>query len=161
MTGPADAAHASATMLDALREADELMKRGELGEPLEEVLHFANDLLDIIAGYVERPDAGEAERGAFMELRERVTAARATLVASKGGSVGPLHATQSTPRRVLTDGESWDLWAWDAPPGDPNGKYAAWARYGQPFEAANLSKSQPLQAILAHLDLNEWSEVTD
>lgn len=158
-TGAADAAHASAAMLDALREADELMSRGEYGEPLREFLHFADDLLDIIAGYVQRPDAGEAERGAFVKLRERVATARATLVNSRGDPERALRTSLPAPRRVLTDGKSWDLYAWDAAPGDPIHRYAAWARIGHPLTQKDIETARPLHAILSHLDLDEWDEV--
>ena len=82
MTSPADAARASEALVDALREAHELARAGEVGKPLADVLWFCNDLLDIMAEYVERPDAGEGERGAFMEMRERVAALRAQLAGS-------------------------------------------------------------------------------
>jgi hypothetical protein len=82
VTSPADAAHASEALIDALREAHELARAGEVGKPLADVLHFADDLLDIMAEHVERPDAGEGERGAFMEMRERVAAMRAQLAGS-------------------------------------------------------------------------------
>ena len=48
------------------------------------MLWFCNDLLDIMAEYVERPDAGEGERGAFMEMRERVAKLRTQLAGSLG-----------------------------------------------------------------------------
>ena len=81
---PADAARASEALVDALREARELARAGEFGESLAEVLHFADDLLDIMAEHVERPNAGEGERGAFMEMRERVAALRAQVAGSPG-----------------------------------------------------------------------------
>jgi len=34
------------------------------------VLRFRDDLLDIEADCVERPNAGEGQRGAFIEMRE-------------------------------------------------------------------------------------------
>ena len=81
---PADAARASEALVDALREAHELVRSGEVGKPLADVLWFCDDMLDVMAEYVERPDAGEGERGAFMEMRERVAKLRAQL----GGSPG-------------------------------------------------------------------------
>ena len=84
MTSPADAARASEALVDALREAHELARAGEVGKPLADVLWFCNDLLDIMAEYVERPDAGEGERGAFMEMRERVAKLRTQLADSLG-----------------------------------------------------------------------------
>ena len=77
MTSPADAARASEALIAALREAHELARAGEVGKPLADVLWFCDDLLDIMAEYVERPAAGEGERGAFLEMRERVAALRA------------------------------------------------------------------------------------
>ena len=77
MPDPSDAAQASEALVEALREARELARSGECGEPLAEVLWFCDDMLDIMAEYIERPNAGEAERGAFMEMRERVAALRA------------------------------------------------------------------------------------
>ena len=84
MTSPADAARASEALVDALREAHELARAGEVGKPLADVLWFCDDLLDIMAEYVERPDAGEGERGAFMEMREQVAKLRAQLEGSSG-----------------------------------------------------------------------------
>ena len=86
MIGPeaAVAARASKALVDALREAHELARSGEFGEPLADVLWFCDDLIDIMAEYFERPDAGEGERGAFMEMRERVAKLRAQLEGSPG-----------------------------------------------------------------------------
>ena len=84
MTSPADTARASEALVDALREAAELAHAGEVGKPLADVLWFCDDLLDIMAEYVERPNAGEGERGAFMEMRERVAELRAMLAGSSG-----------------------------------------------------------------------------
>jgi hypothetical protein len=81
---PADAARASEALVDALREAHELVRSGEVGKPLADVLWFCDDMLDVMAEYVERPNAGEGERGAFMEMRERVAALRAQLAGSSG-----------------------------------------------------------------------------
>ena len=80
----ADAARASEALVDALREAAELASGGEVGTALADVLWFCDDLLDVMADYVERPEAGEGERGAFMEMRERVAVLRAQLAASSG-----------------------------------------------------------------------------
>jgi hypothetical protein len=82
VTSPADAARASEALVDALREAHELARAGEVGKPLADVLWFCDDMLDVMAEYVGRPDAGEGERGAFMEMRERVAALRAQLEGS-------------------------------------------------------------------------------
>jgi hypothetical protein len=41
-------------------------------------------MLDVMAEYVERPNAGEGERGAFMEMRGRVAALRVQLAGSSG-----------------------------------------------------------------------------
>lgn len=54
----------SEALRDALREAYELARAGESGEPLRETLHYARDLLDLanetLAG---DPQAGEHARG--------------------------------------------------------------------------------------------------
>jgi hypothetical protein len=71
-----DAARTSEALVDALREAHELARVGKLGKPLADVLWSCDELLDIMAEYVERSEAGEGERGAFMEMRERVAALR-------------------------------------------------------------------------------------
>jgi hypothetical protein len=84
MRDPADAARASEALVDALREAHELARAGDVGKPLADVLWFCNDMLDVMAVYVERPNAGEGERGAFMEMRERVAKLRAQLAGSSG-----------------------------------------------------------------------------
>jgi len=84
MTAPADAARASEALVDALREAHELARSGDVGKPLADVLWFCDDMLDVMAEHVERPNAGEGERGAFMEMRERVAALRAELAGSWG-----------------------------------------------------------------------------
>ena len=84
MTSPDDAARASEALVDALREAHALARAGEFGPPLADVLWFCNDMLDVMPEYVERPDAGEGERGAFMEMRERVAAMRAQVAGSSG-----------------------------------------------------------------------------
>jgi hypothetical protein len=81
---PTDAARASEALVDALREAHELARAGEFGKPLADVLWFCDDMLDVMAEYVERPNAGEGERGAFMEMRERVAALRAQVEGSPG-----------------------------------------------------------------------------
>ena len=80
----ADAARASEALVDALREAHELVRSGEVGKPLADVLWFCDDMLDVMAEYVERPNAGEGERGAFMEMRGRVAALRVQLAGSSG-----------------------------------------------------------------------------
>jgi hypothetical protein len=79
---PEEAARASEALVDGLREADELAHSAEVGKPLADMLWFCNDMLDVLADYVERPDTGEGERGAFMEIRERVAELRAQLSGS-------------------------------------------------------------------------------
>lgn len=79
-----DAARASEALVDALREAHELARAGEVGKPLADVLWFCDDMLNVMAEYVERPNAGEGERGAFMEMRERVAELGAMLAGSSG-----------------------------------------------------------------------------
>ena len=84
MTDADEAARATEALIDALREATELACSGEVGKPLADVLWFCEDMLDVMAEYVERPDAGEGERGAFMEMRERVTKLRGQIASSSG-----------------------------------------------------------------------------
>ncbi len=77
-----DAAHASAALVDAPREASERARSGEGDKPLADVLWFRDDLLDIEADCVERPNAGEGPRGAFIEMREWGAALRGQLAGS-------------------------------------------------------------------------------
>jgi hypothetical protein len=70
---------------DALREAYELARAGENGEPLREALHFARDLLELanetLAG---DPQAGEHARGMAMHMAEQLAAVE--------GLLGPMAA---------------------------------------------------------------------
>lgn len=79
---PADAARASETFVDALREASEPARSGEGDKPLADALWFCDDFLDIEANSVERPNAGGGQRGAFMEMRERLATLRQQLAGS-------------------------------------------------------------------------------
>jgi hypothetical protein len=75
----------SEAIRDALREAYELARAGENGEPLREALHFARDLLDLanetLAG---DPQAGEHTRGMSMYMAEQLAAVE--------GLLGPMAA---------------------------------------------------------------------
>jgi hypothetical protein len=68
-----------------LREAYELARAGENGEPLREALHFARDLLDLanetLAG---DPQAGKHARGMSMHMAEQPAAVE--------GLLGPMAA---------------------------------------------------------------------
>ena len=70
----------SEALRDALREAYELARAGESGEPLREALHFARDLLDLanetLAG---DPRAGEHARGMAMHMADQLAAVEALL----------------------------------------------------------------------------------
>jgi imidazoleglycerol phosphate dehydratase HisB len=70
----------SEALRDALREAYELARAGESGEPLREALHFARDLLDLanvtLAG---DPQAGEHARGMAIHMAEQLAAVEALL----------------------------------------------------------------------------------
>ena len=70
----------SEALRDALREAYELARTGESGEPLREALHFARDLLDLanetLAG---DPQAGEHARGMALHMAEQVAAVESML----------------------------------------------------------------------------------
>ena len=65
---------------DGLREAYELARAGESGEPLREVLHLARGLLGLanetLAG---DPQAGEHARGMAMHMAEQLAAVEALL----------------------------------------------------------------------------------
>lgn len=43
------AARASGALVHALREAHELVRSGEVGKPLADVLWFCDDMLDVMA----------------------------------------------------------------------------------------------------------------
>ena len=70
----------SEALRDALREAYELARAGESGEPLREALNFARDLLDLanetLAG---DPQAGEHARGMALHMAEQLAAVEALL----------------------------------------------------------------------------------
>jgi hypothetical protein len=70
----------SEALRDVLREAYELARAGESGEPLREALHYARDLLDLanetLAG---DPQAGEHARGMAMHMAEQLEAVEALL----------------------------------------------------------------------------------
>jgi len=78
----ADAARGSEAFVKALGEATELARSGEVDKLLADVLWFSDDLLDINAACVQRPNAGEGQRGPFIEMRARVTALRGWLAGS-------------------------------------------------------------------------------
>ena len=78
----ADAARGSEAFVKALGEATELARSGEVDKPLADVLWFSDDLLDIDAACVQRPNVGEGPRGPFMEMRVRVAAPRGQLAGS-------------------------------------------------------------------------------
>jgi hypothetical protein len=70
--------------LKDVRTPSMLARVGEFSEPLSDVLWLCDDMLDIMAEHVERPNAGVGERGALMEMRERVAAPRSQLPGSPG-----------------------------------------------------------------------------
>jgi|OpeIllAssembly_1097287.scaffolds.fasta_scaffold2282126_1 hypothetical protein len=78
----ADAARGSEAFVKALGEATELARSGEVDKLLADVLWFSDDLLDIDAACVQRPNVGEGPRGPFMEMRVRVAAPRGQLAGS-------------------------------------------------------------------------------
>jgi hypothetical protein len=87
MTLPStDLARISATLVDALAEARDIVERGEFGAPLREVLAFARDLAVLADETLAAdPHAGEHARGLAMHLAEQLAALDAL--------VGPLAGT--------------------------------------------------------------------
>jgi hypothetical protein len=70
----------SEALRDALREAYELARAGESGEPLRETLHYARDLLDLANETLAADSqAGEHARGMAMHMAEQVAAVEALL----------------------------------------------------------------------------------
>jgi hypothetical protein len=70
----------SAALVDVLREAYGVAQSGEFGEPLQEILHHARDLVafanETLAG---DPQAGEHARGMAMYMAEQLAAVEALL----------------------------------------------------------------------------------
>jgi hypothetical protein len=70
----------SPRLRDALREAYELARAGESGEPLRETLHYARDLLDLAnETLADDPQAGKHARGIAMHMAEQLAAVEALL----------------------------------------------------------------------------------
>ena len=70
----------SEALLDALREARELARAGEYGEPLREVLALARDLVALANETLAAdPQAGEHARGMALHMAEQLAALEAML----------------------------------------------------------------------------------
>ena len=136
MPDASDAERASEALVEALREAHEIPQSCEFGEPLANMLWFCDDMLDIMAEHVERPNVGEGERGAFMGMRERVAALRAQLAGSAGepgrpGLLGIAKAFEVFPFRYRDSRTGkWVRGRYQATPGKIAARYAEWELTG-------------------------------
>ena len=73
-TDPVYLANVSSAMIDAMREAQDLVEEGELGAPLVEVIRHARELHDILVeelSFESRP-MPEYAGGALMEMGDRL-----------------------------------------------------------------------------------------
>lgn len=73
---PANLVRCAERFVEAIEEARALALEGNLGERLLHALHYASDLLDIIADGLDGPDSDSAAHFALVDMRHQLNALR-------------------------------------------------------------------------------------